>query len=99
MDLVNDMVQAVNPSDKSVCVELITLFQQYLNLSNNISGLVKYIIFHMQALKDELIVDLVEQCRSNQKKLIQMLTTTASVFSTFLYYIFFFFSFTCSSYQ
>ncbi|AED90388.1 ENTH/VHS/GAT family protein [Arabidopsis thaliana] len=46
MDLVNDMVQAVNPSDKS-------------------------------ALKDELIVDLVEQCRSNQKKLIQMLTTTA----------------------
>ncbi|CAH2074655.1 unnamed protein product [Thlaspi arvense] len=48
MDLVNDMVQAVDPSDKS-------------------------------ALKDELIVDLVEQCRSNQKKLIQMLTTTASV--------------------
>ncbi|EFH49254.1 hypothetical protein ARALYDRAFT_486890 [Arabidopsis lyrata subsp. lyrata] len=46
MDLVNDMVQAVNPSDKS-------------------------------AVKDELIVDLVEQCRSNQKKLIQMLTTTA----------------------
>ncbi|KAL1213346.1 TOM1-like protein 7 [Cardamine amara subsp. amara] len=46
MDLVNDMVQAVNPSDKS-------------------------------ALKDELIVDLVEHCRSNQKKLIQMLTTTA----------------------
>ncbi|KAG2335072.1 hypothetical protein Bca52824_006252 [Brassica carinata] len=28
------------------------------------------------ALKDDLIVDLVEQCRSNQKKLIQMLTTT-----------------------
>ncbi|CAA7033374.1 unnamed protein product [Microthlaspi erraticum] len=46
MDLVNDMVQALNPSDKS-------------------------------ALKDELIADLVEQCRSNQKKLIQMLTTTA----------------------
>ncbi|ESQ40036.1 hypothetical protein EUTSA_v10015861mg [Eutrema salsugineum] len=46
MDLLNDMVQALNPSDKS-------------------------------ALKDELIVDLVEQCRSNQKKLIQMLTTTA----------------------
>ncbi|CAN7113367.1 TOM1-like protein 7 [Brassica rapa] len=29
------------------------------------------------ALKDDLIVDLVEQCRSNQKKLIQMLTTTS----------------------
>ncbi|CAN0846709.1 TOM1-like protein 6 [Linum grandiflorum] len=29
-----------------------------------------------EAVKDEVIVDLVERCRSNQKKLMQMLTTT-----------------------
>ncbi|XP_010558400.1 PREDICTED: target of Myb protein 1 [Tarenaya hassleriana] len=46
MDLLKQMVQALNPADSS-------------------------------ALKDELIVDLAEQCRSNQKKLIQMLMTTA----------------------
>lgn len=45
LDLLADMLQAVNPSDRS-------------------------------AVKDEVIVDLVEQCRSNQKKLMQMLTTT-----------------------
>ncbi|XVF65905.1 hypothetical protein PTKIN_Ptkin09bG0288300 [Pterospermum kingtungense] len=45
MELLSDMMQAVNPSDRS-------------------------------AVKDEVIVDLVNQCRSNQKKLMQMLTTT-----------------------
>ncbi|KAL3531618.1 hypothetical protein ACH5RR_005139 [Cinchona calisaya] len=45
LDLLADMLQAVNPSDRS-------------------------------AVKDEVIIDLVEQCRSNQKKLMQMLTTT-----------------------
>ncbi|XP_027066988.1 TOM1-like protein 6 [Coffea arabica] len=45
LDLLADMLQAVNPSDRS-------------------------------AVKDEVILDLVEQCRSNQKKLMQMLTTT-----------------------
>lgn len=33
----------------------------------------------MQAVKDEVIVDLVERCRSNQKKLMQMLTSTGLV--------------------
>ncbi|KAF2305220.1 hypothetical protein GH714_003148 [Hevea brasiliensis] len=45
MELLNDMLQAVNPDDR-------------------------------EALKDEIIVDLVNRCRSNQKKLMQMLTTT-----------------------
>ncbi|KAG2691054.1 hypothetical protein I3760_09G218100 [Carya illinoinensis] len=46
MELLSDMLQAVNPSDRA-------------------------------AIKDEVIVDLVARCRSNQKKLMQMLTTTA----------------------
>ncbi|XP_041024728.1 LOW QUALITY PROTEIN: TOM1-like protein 6 [Juglans microcarpa x Juglans regia] len=46
MELLSDMLQAVNPSDRA-------------------------------AIKDEVIVDLVTRCRSNQKKLMQMLTTTA----------------------
>lgn len=33
----------------------------------------------MQAVKDEVIVDLVNQCRSNSKKLMQMLSTTRLV--------------------
>ncbi|XP_038990721.1 TOM1-like protein 6 isoform X2 [Hibiscus syriacus] len=45
MELLTDMLQAVNPGD---CA----------------------------AVKDEVIVDLVTRCRSNQKKLMQMLTTT-----------------------
>ncbi|XP_075638316.1 TOM1-like protein 6 [Castanea sativa] len=45
MELLSDMLQAVNPSDR-------------------------------EAVKDEIIVDLVNRCRSNQKKLMQMLTTT-----------------------
>ncbi|MBA0797382.1 hypothetical protein Gohar_008091 [Gossypium harknessii] len=45
MELLSDMLQAVNPS-------------------------------HSAAVKDEVIVDLVNRCRSNQKKLMQMLTTT-----------------------
>ncbi|KAK6943233.1 VHS domain [Dillenia turbinata] len=45
MDLLADMLQAVNPSDR-------------------------------EALQDEVIVDLVSRCRTNQKKLIQMLTST-----------------------
>ncbi|XP_022761441.1 TOM1-like protein 6 isoform X2 [Durio zibethinus] len=45
MDLLSDMLQAVNPSERA-------------------------------AVKDEVIVDLVNRCRSNQKKLMQMLTTT-----------------------
>ncbi|KAG8647829.1 hypothetical protein MANES_09G114500v8 [Manihot esculenta] len=45
VELLNDMLQAVNPDDR-------------------------------EALKDEIIVDLVNRCRSNQKKLMQMLTTT-----------------------
>ncbi|KAG7569636.1 VHS domain [Arabidopsis thaliana x Arabidopsis arenosa] len=45
LDLLSDMLQAVDPSDRA-------------------------------AVKDEVIVDLVERCRSNQKKLMQMLTST-----------------------
>ncbi|XP_050205723.1 TOM1-like protein 6 isoform X2 [Mercurialis annua] len=45
MELLGDMLQAVNPDDR-------------------------------EAVKDEIIVDLVNGCRSNQKKLMQMLTTT-----------------------
>ncbi|XWS13084.1 hypothetical protein CRYUN_Cryun36dG0007100 [Craigia yunnanensis] len=45
MELLSDMMQAVNPSDRA-------------------------------AIKDEVIIDLVNRCRSNQKKLMQMLTTT-----------------------
>lgn len=45
MELLSDMLQAVNPS-------------------------------HREAVKDEVIVDLVSRCRSNQKKLMQMLATT-----------------------
>ncbi|OMP05695.1 VHS domain-containing protein [Corchorus olitorius] len=45
MDLLGDMLQAVNPSDRA-------------------------------AVNDEVIVDLVNRCRSNQKKLMQMLTST-----------------------
>ncbi|XP_059462571.1 TOM1-like protein 6 [Corylus avellana] len=45
MELLSDMLQAVNPSDRA-------------------------------AIRDEVIVDLVNRCRSNQKKLMQMLTTT-----------------------
>ncbi|XP_004492527.1 TOM1-like protein 6 [Cicer arietinum] len=45
LDLLSDMLQAVNPSDRG-------------------------------AVKDEVIVDLVDRCRTNQKKLMQMLTTT-----------------------
>ncbi|KAJ6865502.1 TOM1-like protein 6 [Populus alba x Populus x berolinensis] len=45
MELLSDMLQAVNPRDR-------------------------------EAVKDEVIVDLVNQCQSNQKKLMQMLTTT-----------------------
>ncbi|XP_044508874.1 TOM1-like protein 6 [Mangifera indica] len=47
MELLSDMLQAVNPSDR-------------------------------QAVKDEVIVDLVNQCRSNSKKLMQMLSTTSN---------------------
>jgi len=32
-----------------------------------------------KAVKDEVIVDLVDRCRTNQKKLMQMLTTTGLV--------------------
>lgn len=46
MELLSDMLEAVNPSDR-------------------------------MAVKDEVIVDLVNQCRGNQKKLMQMLTSTA----------------------
>ncbi|KAL2330576.1 hypothetical protein Fmac_018157 [Flemingia macrophylla] len=45
LDLLSDMLQAVNPSDHA-------------------------------AVKDEVIIDLVDRCRTNQKKLMQMLTTT-----------------------
>ncbi|PIN01620.1 Cytosolic sorting protein GGA2/TOM1 [Handroanthus impetiginosus] len=45
LDLLTDMLQAVNPNDRT-------------------------------AVKDEVIIDLVEQCRANQKKLMQMLGTT-----------------------
>ncbi|KAL2479312.1 ENTH/VHS/GAT family protein [Abeliophyllum distichum] len=45
LDLLADMLQAVDPSDRL-------------------------------AVKDEVIVDLVERCRANQRKLMQMLTTT-----------------------
>ncbi|XP_028808633.1 TOM1-like protein 6 isoform X1 [Neltuma alba] len=45
MELLSDMLQAVNPSDRA-------------------------------AVKDEVIIDLVDRCRTNQKKLMQMLTTT-----------------------
>ncbi|KAE9622281.1 hypothetical protein Lal_00036969 [Lupinus albus] len=45
VDLLSDMLQAVNPSDRA-------------------------------AVKDEVITDLVDRCRTNQKKLMQMLTTT-----------------------
>ncbi|KAL8168122.1 hypothetical protein V2J09_009621 [Rumex salicifolius] len=45
MELLSDMLQAVNPSDQ-------------------------------MSVKDEVIVDVVDRCRSNQKKLAQMLTTT-----------------------
>nr|GMC79154.1 TOM1-like protein 6 [Ipomoea batatas] len=45
VDLLAEMLQAVNPGDRS-------------------------------AVKDEVIVDLVERCRANQKKLIDMLTAT-----------------------
>ncbi|XVF37447.1 hypothetical protein REPUB_Repub20aG0008600 [Reevesia pubescens] len=45
MELLSDMLQAINPSDHA-------------------------------AVKNEVIVDLANQCRSNQKKLMQMLTTT-----------------------
>ncbi|GMP86068.1 hypothetical protein CsSME_00038998 [Camellia sinensis var. sinensis] len=45
LDLLADMLQAVNPSDRA-------------------------------SVKDEVIVDLVDQCRSNQKRMMQMLTTT-----------------------
>ncbi|XP_011019039.1 PREDICTED: target of Myb protein 1-like [Populus euphratica] len=45
MELLNDMLQAVNPGN-------------------------------CEAIKDEVIVDLVDRCRSNQKKLMQMLATT-----------------------
>ncbi|CAL0328333.1 unnamed protein product [Lupinus luteus] len=45
MDLLRDMLQAVNPSDRA-------------------------------AVKDEVITDLVDHCRTNQKKLMQMVTTT-----------------------
>ncbi|CAA3015918.1 target of Myb 1-like [Olea europaea subsp. europaea] len=45
LDLLADMLLAVDPSDRS-------------------------------AVKDEVIVDLVERCRANQRKLMQMLTTT-----------------------
>ncbi|CAI9782340.1 unnamed protein product [Fraxinus pennsylvanica] len=45
LELLADMLRAVDPSDRS-------------------------------AVKDEVIVDLVERCRANQRKLMQMLTTT-----------------------
>ncbi|KAK3017496.1 hypothetical protein RJ639_006000 [Escallonia herrerae] len=45
LDLLSDMLQAVNPSDSN-------------------------------AVKDEIIVDLIDRCRANQKKLMQMLSTT-----------------------
>ncbi|CAJ1809958.1 unnamed protein product [Sphenostylis stenocarpa] len=48
LDLLSDMLQAVNPSDRA-------------------------------AVKDEVIIDLVDRCRINQKKLMQMLTTTGLV--------------------
>ncbi|KAL9152820.1 hypothetical protein ABFS82_10G007300 [Erythranthe guttata] len=45
LDLLADMLQAVDPSDRS-------------------------------AVKDEVIIDLVEQCQANQKKLVQLLANT-----------------------
>ncbi|KOM37416.1 hypothetical protein LR48_Vigan03g079800 [Vigna angularis] len=45
LDLLSDMLQAANPSDRA-------------------------------AVKEEVIIDLVDRCRTNQKKLMQMLTTT-----------------------
>ncbi|EYU22325.1 hypothetical protein MIMGU_mgv1a018553mg, partial [Erythranthe guttata] len=54
LDLLADMLQAVDPSDRS-------------------------------AVKDEVIVDLVEQCRANQKKLVQLLATTGVLNSMIAY--------------
>lgn len=42
-------------------------------------------------MKDEVIVDLVERCRSNQKKLMQMLTSTGLVFYSRNHVVFYFF--------
>ena len=39
------------------------------------------ICYFMQSVKDEVIVDLADRCRSNQKKLMQMITSTSLVLS------------------
>ncbi|KAK3038185.1 hypothetical protein RJ639_030292 [Escallonia herrerae] len=57
LDLLSDMLQAVNPSD-SMYVHLLLTPHAF------------------QAVKDEIIVDLIHRCRANQKKLMQMLSTT-----------------------
>lgn len=41
----------------------------------------------MQSVKDEVIVDLADRCRANQKKLMQMITTTTLVLLQFAFSI------------
>lgn len=77
MDLLSDMLQAVDPSDRAV---LESVIQLYCGFGYDINWLTHCFPI-MQAVKDEVIVDLVERCRSNQKKLMQMLTSTGLVIS------------------
>ena len=56
-----------------MCSELFTLAKQLRKIFE------MWPCLSSQAIKDEVIVDLVYRCRSNQKKLMQMLATTGSV--------------------
>ncbi|CAN8257473.1 unnamed protein product [Cochlearia groenlandica] len=77
MDLVP--IGSVRRLDEAMATETETLSISSLDSMRNVMDLMNDMVqaSDKSGLKDELIVDLVEQCRSNQKKLIQMLTTTA----------------------
>ncbi|XP_010553136.1 PREDICTED: target of Myb protein 1-like isoform X2 [Tarenaya hassleriana] len=67
--------------DETMATEIESLSLSSLESMRNVMDLVNEMVQAVttadgSALKDELIVDLVDHCRSNQKKLIQMLMTT-----------------------
>ncbi|KAH1047302.1 hypothetical protein J1N35_038086 [Gossypium stocksii] len=69
MDLLADMLHAVNPTDPTVRTKYIYFLKKH-------QPFLLFFVLYLQAVKDEVIVDLVNQCRSNQKELMHMLTTT-----------------------
>lgn len=71
------MLQAVNPNDRGVGVDFIPdLLCSYLAFFYSFMVVCLKKCIFKQAVRDELIVELVNQCRSNQKKLMNLIGST-----------------------